>query len=160
MLGIGMCFCLRRANRLIPNQFSFPLRPTNLSPTRRRRGYDASDEEQGDPDSTRGLLSEDYDYEDLEGGEERDTRYHAGRRSLDQISTNDHQEEEFGAMQSASSNTQPPAATSSATASSTQEARAAIFKVEDDDDDDNEEVNDDNTNTAHPERADDKKKLL
>ncbi|KAI8083217.1 uncharacterized protein B0P05DRAFT_47530 [Gilbertella persicaria] len=41
MLGIGMCFCLQRANRLIPNRFSFPL-------VERRRGpFDLGTEEEG-----------------------------------------------------------------------------------------------------------------
>ncbi|KAI9308182.1 hypothetical protein BJ944DRAFT_118174 [Cunninghamella echinulata] len=25
VLGVGMCFCLRKANRLVPNKYSFPL---------------------------------------------------------------------------------------------------------------------------------------
>lgn len=143
MLGIGMCFCLRRANRLLPNQFSFPLRPTN---TRQRRGYDVSDEEQGDPDSAQGLLN---DYDDGEE-DEHDTRYRTERRSLDRTSD----DEEFGAMQSAavaaapsspqaqaSSSPPPPAAKadSSTPLSATCETRAAIFKVEDDEDEDEDE---------------------
>ncbi|KAL0094089.1 hypothetical protein F4703DRAFT_1833719 [Phycomyces blakesleeanus] len=61
LLGLGMCFCLRKANRLIPNRLSFPLvstQPKDIAGNRRGRGYDASDVEQGDTDAHQGLLSE------------------------------------------------------------------------------------------------------
>lgn len=84
-----MCFCLRRANRLLPNQLSFPLRPTS----RARRGYDADDEEQGDPQSREGLLSHDYNEDDPVS----DNRYDDVLKDID-----DDDEEEFGEMQGAS----------------------------------------------------------
>ncbi|KAI8883922.1 hypothetical protein K501DRAFT_183473 [Backusella circina FSU 941] len=40
ILGIGMCFCLQRANRLIPNRFNFPL-------VDRRGAHHLGDEEDG-----------------------------------------------------------------------------------------------------------------
>ncbi|KAI8644284.1 hypothetical protein BD408DRAFT_413614 [Parasitella parasitica] len=44
-MGVGMCFCLRRANRLIPNRFSFPLVDRG---ERRGRGFhDLGAEEEG-----------------------------------------------------------------------------------------------------------------
>ncbi|KAI9265882.1 hypothetical protein EDC94DRAFT_604344 [Helicostylum pulchrum] len=54
ILGVGMCFCLRRANRLIPNRFSFPL--VDRAEERQRGQYDVATEEEG-------LLS---DYSDME----------------------------------------------------------------------------------------------
>ncbi|KAI8350628.1 hypothetical protein EDC96DRAFT_448241, partial [Choanephora cucurbitarum] len=50
LLGIGMCFCLHRANRLIPNRFSFPL-------MERRGPFDLGSEEEG-------LLNQYSDVED------------------------------------------------------------------------------------------------
>ncbi|KAI7900410.1 uncharacterized protein BX663DRAFT_517471 [Cokeromyces recurvatus] len=44
ILGIGMCFCLKRANRLIPNRFSFPLVDRGNTHTRL---YDLNEEEEG-----------------------------------------------------------------------------------------------------------------
>ncbi|KAI8094507.1 hypothetical protein BDF21DRAFT_408894 [Thamnidium elegans] len=53
-----MCFCLRRANRLIPNRFSFPL--VDRAEERQRGQYDVGVEEEG-------LLS---DYSDMEDEQE------------------------------------------------------------------------------------------
>lgn len=54
-----MCFCLRRANRLIPNRFSFPL--VDRAEGRQSGLYDVGVEEEG-------LLS---DYSDMEQEEEQ-----------------------------------------------------------------------------------------
>ncbi|KAI9490407.1 hypothetical protein BDB00DRAFT_875308 [Zychaea mexicana] len=148
LLGVGMCFCLKRANRLLPNQRSFQLRPTE---PRRRRGYDVGDEEQGDPESRIGLLSGgQYDIEDEEEEEHgrfADRRnWRQDRRSVDDEdgdSIGRDEDEEFGDMQGATMDTThgssfaPPAATNE----NSNEPRTPLFNIADDEEDsDNEET--------------------
>ncbi|KAI9278836.1 hypothetical protein BDA99DRAFT_493235 [Phascolomyces articulosus] len=136
MLGIGMCFCLRRANRLLPNQRSFQLRPTA---TTRRRGYDIADEEEGDPESRMGLLSAGYDHDEEE--EEEEDRY-INRRRLEEDYGIEDDEEEFGAMQGAPSS---PPTTSTTTSppldvtSNRSKSRTPLFNIADEDDSDTEQ---------------------
>ncbi|KAI7860371.1 hypothetical protein BDC45DRAFT_100594 [Circinella umbellata] len=139
MLGVGMCFCLRRANRLLPNQRSFQLRPTS---TTQRRGYDIADEEQGDPESRTGLLSAGYDEEE----EEEDENNHFMNRREDRRRVGDYDpdeledcEEEFGDMQGASSPSSP-----TNDSNNNDKPRTPLFGIVDDDDDDDDEDNSDN----------------
>jgi hypothetical protein len=60
VLSIGMCLCLRQANRLIPNRFSFPL--VDRRQERQRGLYDLGVEEEG-------LLSHYSDVEDEDDAE-------------------------------------------------------------------------------------------
>lgn len=125
LLGVGMCFCLRRANRLLPNQLSFQLQPRSQT-----RGYDRTDEEQGDPESRRGLLSEqddedDYDEEEAGWASRRQQHHHASQQYQD----DDDDNESFGDMQDATTDTTSPNHNSNA-------PRTPLFNIADDDDDD------------------------
>lgn len=116
-----MCFCLRRANRLLPNQLSFQLQPTNQA-----RGYDRTDEEQGDPESRRGLLSEqedEDDYDEEEAGWASRRQQHASQRYQDD---DEDDNESFGDMQDATTPTNHD----------TDAPRTPLFNIADDDDDD------------------------
>ncbi|KAF1802375.1 hypothetical protein FB192DRAFT_1255723, partial [Mucor lusitanicus] len=90
--GVGMCFCLKRANRLIPNRFSFPLVDRGA---RRERGFhDLGAEEEG-------LLSHYSDVED-EGDAEVIDNQNALRisRRSDDDDDDDEEQEDFGQLQS------------------------------------------------------------
>ncbi|KAI8143459.1 hypothetical protein BJV82DRAFT_94366 [Fennellomyces sp. T-0311] len=128
-----MCFCLRRANRLLPNQLSFQLRPTQQT---RRRGYDVADEEEGDPESRTGLLSEgqyDHDDEDDRYADRRDWGTAGFSRQQDTSTTRqlheESDEEEFGDMQGAPTVASPD----------TTKPRTPLFNIADDDDDDSDD---------------------
>ncbi|KAI8365175.1 uncharacterized protein BYT42DRAFT_589057 [Radiomyces spectabilis] len=54
ILGIGLCFCLRRANRLIPNRLLIPL-SSRMGNGRSSRGFDLAS--QLDEEEQQGLLS-------------------------------------------------------------------------------------------------------
>lgn len=81
LLGGGMCFCLKRANRLIPNRFSFPL-------TERGQGRVRLAEN----DEERGLLSEESDAEVIDDG----YRYEEDELQSRLVD----EEDEFGHLQS------------------------------------------------------------
>ncbi|KAL0143657.1 hypothetical protein V8B55DRAFT_1479521 [Mucor lusitanicus] len=92
VMGVGMCFCLKRANRLIPNRFSFPLVDRGA---RRERGFhDLGAEEEG-------LLSHYSDVED-EGDAEVIDNQNALRisRRSDDDDDDDEEQEDFGQLQS------------------------------------------------------------
>ncbi|ORY97235.1 hypothetical protein BCR43DRAFT_233424 [Syncephalastrum racemosum] len=146
LLGIGMCFCLKRANRLLPNPLSFPLRPRASDRERRRRGYDQADEELGDPESREGLLAS---QDDIDDGEDQDadrlpprTRYHSDedeeeeqQQQTRKTTTHPRQsEEEFGDMQGAPASTQQQAEEQSTQQS--QQKRTPVFNIADDEDED------------------------
>lgn len=88
-MGVGMCFCLKRANRLIPNRFSFPLVDRG---ERRERGFHNLEAEE------EGLLSHYSDVEDEDDAEVIDNQnaLRISTRSDDE----DDQEEDFGHLQS------------------------------------------------------------
>ncbi|GAN02486.1 hypothetical protein MAM1_0023d01930 [Mucor ambiguus] len=89
LMGVGMCFCLKRANRLIPNRFSFPLVDRG---TRGDRGFhDLGAEEEG-------LLSHYSDVEDEDDAQVIDNQNALGisRQSDDE----DDDAEDFGQLQS------------------------------------------------------------
>ncbi|KAI9487334.1 MAG: hypothetical protein EXX96DRAFT_73946 [Benjaminiella poitrasii] len=81
-----MCFCLRRANRLIPNRFSFPLvdRENNHN-----RLYDLGAEEEG-------LLSHYSDVENEDDAEVIDNQ----NVLYEQDNEDEGDEEDFGTLQS------------------------------------------------------------
>lgn len=81
-----MCFCLRQANRLIPNRFSFPL----VDRGEGRQRFDVSVEEEG-------LLS---NYNHHEEEEEEEARVIPNHTIYDSDDNDD--DEEFGALQKSS----------------------------------------------------------
>ncbi|CEP19695.1 hypothetical protein [Parasitella parasitica] len=87
-MGVGMCVCLRRANRLIPNRFSFPLVDRG---DRRERGFHNLGAEE------EGLLSHYSDMEDEDDAEIIDNQnaLHSARYPDDV-----EDEEGFGHLQS------------------------------------------------------------
>lgn len=94
-MGVGMCFCLRRANRLIPNRFNFPLVDRG---ERRQRGFhDLGAEEEG-------LLSHYSDMEDEDDAEVIDNQnsLHVPRHSNEGENEDEDetQDEDFGHLQS------------------------------------------------------------
>lgn len=141
-----MCFCLKRANRLLPNPLSFPLRP-RASDRERRRGYDQADEEFGDPESREGLLARQDDFDNDEEDDDPHrlpprARYHSDDDEEEQqqqtrTTTADtrQSEEEFGDMQGAPASTQPQAAEESASTQA-QQKRTPVFNIADEEDED------------------------
>ncbi|CAO3595799.1 unnamed protein product [Absidia cylindrospora] len=144
ILGIGLCFCLRKANRLVPNRYSFPLilRSNNDQGNARGRGrrqrqqdpFDDIDDEE----SRQGLLNDFSDQDDIDE-ELNDTQHHNDslatqartnnyKSHSDAGDSNDGDDDDFGDLQEASS-------PSSATATKT-DNRSNMFVVVDDDDDD------------------------
>lgn len=93
-LGVGMCFCLRRANRLIPSRFSFPL--VDRGQRRQRGPLELGAEEEG-------LLN---NYSDME--DEDDAEVIDNQNAL-RISSNIPEEEEFGKMQNHHTSAKKPA---------------------------------------------------
>ncbi|KAI7863770.1 hypothetical protein BDF14DRAFT_1745268 [Spinellus fusiger] len=99
LLVVGMCFCLKKANRLIPNRFSFPLVSTHYQERGRTRGYDASDIEQGDLEAGEGLLSN-YEQQEEEELITASSLQHSPRRSPQRSPREEAgEEEEFGELQ-------------------------------------------------------------
>ncbi|KAI7873391.1 uncharacterized protein EV154DRAFT_94832 [Mucor mucedo] len=78
-----MCFCLRQANRLIPNRFSFPL----VDRGEGRQRFDVSVEEEG-------LLSRYQEEEEEE--EEEENSHHDNTTPVHR--RYEEEEEEFGAF--------------------------------------------------------------
>ncbi|KAI9311188.1 hypothetical protein BX666DRAFT_1071174 [Dichotomocladium elegans] len=126
LLAVGMCFCMRRANRLLPNQLSFQLRPTGTSRTGNdnRRYID----EEADVEARRGLLSE-YDNDDDnawgESAPQQDQRQSRFRRLDEEV-------EPFGELQSAETIPTKNAKHESV-------PRAPVFNIADEDDNEEEE---------------------
>ncbi|ORX61699.1 hypothetical protein DM01DRAFT_1128043 [Hesseltinella vesiculosa] len=73
MLGVGLCVCLRKANTLVPNRYSFPLvsrhRPPHL-------------DDLGDEETRHGLL-QDYDDDDSDHGSHENSRWDTGIQFTD-----------------------------------------------------------------------------
>jgi len=116
-MGVGMCFCLKRANRLIPNRFNFPL----VDRSARREGFHNLGAEE------EGLLSHYSDVEDEDDAEVIDNQnaLRISRRS-DDDDDDEEEEEDFGHLQS------HDAATAAA---------ATAIGSDSDDDDDTESTN-------------------
>ncbi|KAG0166180.1 hypothetical protein DFQ28_007628 [Apophysomyces sp. BC1034] len=97
LFGLGLCFCLRRANRLIPDRFSFPMMPTSTD--RRRQLYD-EERDDNDPDARQGLLSE-YEQEEEERVEPDNPAQGIEPRRPVVNDQGEPDEEEFGRLQGA-----------------------------------------------------------
>ncbi|SAM02378.1 hypothetical protein [Absidia glauca] len=114
---VGLCFCLRKANRLVPNRYSFPLilRGGGGEESNRRGGQQNQFTTIDDEESRQGLLNDFNDQDDSDGEHEQvDThRYHHDPiQSLDDHNGNDDLEgDEFGDLQGAddSDNDEVPA---------------------------------------------------
>ncbi|KAI8331340.1 hypothetical protein BC941DRAFT_438906 [Chlamydoabsidia padenii] len=65
VLGVGLCFCLRKANRLVPNRYSFPL-ILRGDDGDRRRGQQNQFTNLDDEESRQGLLNDFSDQEDTD----------------------------------------------------------------------------------------------
>lgn len=90
MVAIGMCFCLHRANRLLPNGLNFALQPTGFRRSRSRTG--AASFPDDDMEAQQGLLDDD-DMSDAE-----DEAYRRRQTAMER----DQQEfDEFGELQEA-----------------------------------------------------------
>ncbi|CAO3654879.1 unnamed protein product [Mucor fragilis] len=89
VMGVGMCFCLKRANRLIPNRFNFPL----VDRSARREGFHHLGAEE------EGLLSHYSDVEDEDDAEVIDNQ-NALRISRRSDEEEEEEEEDFGHLQS------------------------------------------------------------
>jgi hypothetical protein len=94
-----MCFCLRRANRLIPSRFSFPL--VDRGQGRQRGAFELGAEEEG-------LLSHYSDMEDEDDAEVIDNQ-NALRISSNIPQQEEEEEEEFGTMQNHHTSSKKPA---------------------------------------------------
>jgi hypothetical protein len=88
-----MCFCLQRANRLLPNGLNFALQPTRLGRSWSRGG--AASFPNDDLEAQQGLLDDDDDLSDVEDD--------AHRRRQEAIERDQHEREfeEFGELQEA-----------------------------------------------------------
>ncbi|CAO3626834.1 unnamed protein product [Cunninghamella blakesleeana] len=153
LLGVGMCFCLRKANCLVPNKYSFPLAL--------RRSYNRKQDDESNEDLRQGLLNDYSDQEDEDEEQRIGTSRGNQRRSLDRYHLEDDYEEdqgreltdiqpsqhhhysdnddddEFGALQEA-----PPIEAESSAPPTTK--KPVVFVVDDEDeDDDNDENNKD-----------------
>jgi hypothetical protein len=74
ILGVGLCFCLRKANRLVPNRYSFPLilrGGGGGEESNRRRGQQNQFTTIDDEESRQGLLNDFSDQEDSDGEHEQ-----------------------------------------------------------------------------------------
>jgi hypothetical protein len=92
-----MCFCLRQANRLIPNRFSFPL--SDRGAGRQRGAHDLGVEEEG-------LLSNYSDVEDEDDAEVIEDQQ--ALRDNHSEHEEEEEEEEFGTLQHHSNNQKSP----------------------------------------------------
>jgi hypothetical protein len=74
ILGVGLCFCLRKANRLVPNRYSFPLilrGGGGNDEGNRRRGHQNQFSTIDDEESRQGLLNDFSDQGDSDGEHEQ-----------------------------------------------------------------------------------------
>lgn len=121
-----MCFCLQRANRLLPNGLSFALQPTTLR-RGRSRGNAASFPDD-DIEAQQGLLDDDDDLSDIED------ETHRRRQEAIQRDDQEYDTDEFGELQEATN----PEGNVNNTAEEFEESpettgtRARIFSIQDD----------------------------
>jgi len=85
-----MCFCLQRANRLLPNGLNFALQPTGFRRSRSRTG--AASFPDDDMEAQQGLLDDDN------MSDEEDEAY---RRRLTAMERDQQEFDEFGELQEA-----------------------------------------------------------
>ncbi|KAG2179169.1 hypothetical protein INT43_002019 [Umbelopsis isabellina] len=135
LVGVGMCFCLQRANRLLPNGLNFALQPTALR-RGRSRGNAASFPDD-DIEAQQGLLNDDDDISDVE-----DETYRR-RQAAIQRDDQEYEADEFGELQEAPN----PDSNVKGTAEELDESpeatgtRARIFSIQDDEGSDGEAEN-------------------
>ncbi|KAI8583801.1 hypothetical protein K450DRAFT_220038 [Umbelopsis ramanniana AG] len=133
LVAIGMCFCLQRANRLLPNGLNFALQPTRLSRSRSRGG--AASFPDDDLEAQQGLLDVDDDSSDIE--EE------AYRRRQEAMARDEQEQEfeEFGELQEAPTveHVHNDSAESPSVTSPQSSKKASVFSIQDDDEANNDE---------------------
>lgn len=74
VLGVGLCFCLRKANRLVPNRYSFPLilrGGGGNDDGNRQRSHQNQFNTIDDEESRQGLLNDFSDQDDSDGEHEQ-----------------------------------------------------------------------------------------
>ncbi|KAI8081520.1 uncharacterized protein BX664DRAFT_195522 [Halteromyces radiatus] len=132
ILGIGLCFCLRKANRLVPNKYSFPMM---LRSSGNRAQQWTERDELEDEESRQGLLNDFEDQDDMEDDEQVYAQRHnpvitTNIKTSNRPDDND-DSDGFGDLQTVSNKT----------------SNAFVVSMDDDEMDDDDNVNGQSINT-------------
>jgi hypothetical protein len=125
-----MCFCLQRANRLLPNGLSFALQPTVFQRGRSRGG--AASFPDDDIEAQQGLLDDDDNLSDIED------ETHRRRQAAIQRDNQEYEADEFGELQEApnTNNNIDDAPQESVESSDVTGTKPRIFSIQDEEDSD------------------------